>query len=475
MLLEVVFSLSFSPHPAFTTSMMSTKARNPSTEHPKNGSSRFFKPNYKQIHARPLPINIHPLPPLIPQNPLSLLQICFMYLYQLINPPASHDQSCRGLYSLKTRSVHVVDEQSIRILWENGFFGKGNLSRSEPRWLDREKRRQGFEAKETSEEVTRRRREERREFKKERAKKERKTIEEKLVEEGKILPKDHEDANLNGMLGEQANQILHLEFDNLKNVSVTSTNSSSKNLMLDSAVEFQQPQKQRLYEGNFDKIEESAKEHLQLTPEEAFFLVFGIGVLKVDNGTGLSPYSTEVLFSIFRQNSYFPPCSLHELRPDDPFLLSYVVYHHFRSLGWVVRPGLKFAVDYLLYNRGPVFSHAEFAVVILPAYNDPYWHSSPTLAKQTEKKESKSWPWLHCLNRVQSQVRKCLLLVYVEVPRPESLAPTAKKSSDMLDVERGKELKTSNYDGYVHVTRILKRYKIRELLIQRWTPNRSRD
>lgn len=44
---------------------------------------------------------------------------------------------------------------------------------------------------------------------------------------------------------------------------------------------------------------------------------------------------------------------------DSPFLVNYVVYHHFRSLGWVVKGGLKFCVDYLLYKRGPVFHHAE--------------------------------------------------------------------------------------------------------------------
>ena len=52
------------------------------------------------------------------------------------------------------------------------------------------------------------------------------------------------------------------------------------------------------------------------------------------------------------------------LRFDNPFLINYVVYHHYRSLGWVVKGGIKFCVDYLLYKRGPVFSHAES--VLLP-------------------------------------------------------------------------------------------------------------
>lgn len=45
---------------------------------------------------------------------------------------------------------------------------------------------------------------------------------------------------------------------------------------------------------------------------------------------------------------------------DNPFLVNYVVYHHYRALGWVVKGGIKFCVDYLLYKRGPVFHHAEY-------------------------------------------------------------------------------------------------------------------
>jgi len=50
---------------------------------------------------------------------------------------------------------------------------------------------------------------------------------------------------------------------------------------------------------------------------------------------------------LFRKHSYFPALENEaDLQPDDTFLLNYVVYHHFRSLGWVVRPGVKFGVEY---------------------------------------------------------------------------------------------------------------------------------
>jgi len=53
---------------------------------------------------------------------------------------------------------------------------------------------------------------------------------------------------------------------------------------------------------------------------------------------------------------------MQPLQLDNPFLINYVVYHHYRSLGWVVKGGIKFCVDYLLYKRGPVFSHAEWVM-----------------------------------------------------------------------------------------------------------------
>lgn len=40
------------------------------------------------------------------------------------------------------------------------------------------------------------------------------------------------------------------------------------------------------------------------------------------------------------------------------------VYMHFRQLGYVVRHGLSFGAEWLLYQDGPVFSHAFASVCI---------------------------------------------------------------------------------------------------------------
>ena len=51
-----------------------------------------------------------------------------------------------------------------------------------------------------------------------------------------------------------------------------------------------------------------------------------------------------------------------DFAPDNPFVVQYAVVHHYRSLGWVIKSGVKFCADYLLYKRGPVFSHAEYVL-----------------------------------------------------------------------------------------------------------------
>ncbi|MCJ1285467.1 tRNA-splicing endonuclease subunit Sen2 [Xylographa opegraphella] len=326
-------------------------------------------------------------------------------------------------------------------------------------------RRKGIIVGETSEEITRRRREERREFKKERARKERETIE-SLLKEEKIpmtedplvqsigvskFPKDQ--SELSGTAKDTDDQVMSNDaFHDSCNPAkaVVSMTDVTKIPLSDPGKNHAEVEAdQNTYIEN--------QEHLQLTFEEAFFLTYGLGILEVENMESTEPVTTHALLTLFRVSSYFPSCATSDLRSDDPFLLSYVVYHHFRSLGWVVRSGVKFAVDYLLYNRGPVFSHAEFAVMVLPSYRHPYWRETTDRAMHADRKESKSWWWLHCVNRVQSQVKKSLVLAYVEIPPP----------------------RTTVVDDYAHsqpdISQMLKSYRVRELIVKRWIPNRSRD
>ncbi|KAI4196596.1 MAG: hypothetical protein LQ350_006468 [Teloschistes chrysophthalmus] len=437
-----------------------------------NPRPRSLRPNYNKIHAQPLPIKTYPLPILIPHNPLSLIQIAFTYLSQLLAPPSSYPQPLfRGYFSAETRSIHVTDETTARALWEQGFFGKGSLSRSEPAWLEREKIRQGIVVGDTSEEVTRRRREERKQFKNERAKKEREAIEEKLAEE-------LQGGSFNSVTEDGLRRLeTQPSPNNAPMDTIALDNTETMAPSVDSIISSSMPppedegQDTSAALGEFDDASISLlrssglspkviinQEHLQLNFEEAFFLVYGLGVLEVQAASNSERISTSLLFSLNCSHSHFPPEATTYLQPDEPFILSYVVYHHFRSLGWVVRPGIKFAVDYLLYNRGPVFSHAEFAVIIVPAFSDPYWSSTKALQAKADGKQKKTWWWIHCVNRVQTQVRKTLVVAFVEVPPP-------------ADAESGM---FSESGEIRHVGRFLKRYRVREVILKRWTPNRSR-
>jgi len=391
-------------------------------------------------------LTTYPLPAFIPSNPLSLLRLAYAFLSQYLFPPTSHaDGSGRILayYSAATRSVHVVDPSAIRLLWECGFFGKGSLSRSEPEWLERERRKRGLldaAPSQTAAEITRKRREERRDVKRERAKVEREALEKQLREEGKLPVVEimvDKDANMN----EDAPDGTAAEKEKAQEASGVLPNEQVK-----------QPSETQPSTATSETVEIINQEHLQLTPSETFFLAYGLGVLDIVDPTTKTLLSSPQLLRLFRKTATFPPS--HELaaqEPDDPFMLNYVVYHHFRSLGWVVRPGIKFSVDYLLYNRGPVFSHAEFGVLILPSYSHDYWSATPERKAAISKKERKSWWWLHCANRVQSQVRKSLVLVYVEVPPP-------------LEDDNGED-----------VGKLLKSYKVREFVLKRWSANRNRD
>lgn len=461
------------------------------------------RPNYTHIHRRLLPVETLPLPPLIPHNPLSLIAIALSYLAQVSVPPTR--PTYNGYFSSATSSIHITDEVTQRALWEMGFFGRGNLSRSEPTWLDNQ-RKVGL----TAEENTNKRRNERRQAKLERARKEQEEIEQQLSQElaptsegfdrheddetSKISPLPQErDSTLDHGLSSteqeespdptlpqnRANDTVHrfdewkktLDLNGLPTPPATSISSESshaeqnlkkspkqKTVRFSPTIEAREfdlssPVVSPIKAPGTSPLDEAVenKEHLQLSMEEGFFLSYGLGVLHVYNENQSRILSNMDLFALFRRHSQRSlHHAFHHPQPDDPFLLSYAAYHHYRSMGWVVRSGIKFGVDYLLYNRGPAFNHAEFAVVVLPSYIDPYWDTTEERRKYVERRSKKTWWWLHGVNRVQSHVHKHLILCYVDVP-----APSADKGTNI-----GRELS---------------RYKVRDVNLKRWSPNRERD
>ncbi|KAH6638738.1 tRNA-splicing endonuclease-like protein subunit Sen2 [Boeremia exigua] len=441
---------------------------------------RQKRPNYNEIHVKPLPLDVHPLPAFIPHNPLSIVRIAITLLSHSFRTPTSHKVVHNAYFSEDTQSIHVTDADSIRALWEQGFWGKGSLSRSEPQWLLAERRRRGIEAATASTQITQARREERKQFKLERAKAQREAIEQQLRQEGK-LDADGTVSDLvdDGTVSESPKGTLYTS----EAGDVVGPAGDSIVSAIDKSIADQAPT------WGHDAAAAAADEitdieHLQLTPEEAFYLTYVLGALDILDGnfvTGtsalpawyllrlysayaLSPISDTALISLKKMYQYrsrlasktaaLPPAL--QIAPDNPFLLKYAVYHHFRSLGWVVRPGIKFAVDYLLYLRGPAFHHAEFGVHIVPSYSHPYWSETPERVEYRKSKEGRDWWWFHRVNRVQTAVMKTLVLVYVEVPPPWD----SEAKQDALGVDIGA---------------VLKRYTVREVVFKRWSPSRNRD
>lgn len=407
-----------------------------STPTPKTARPRPPRQNklsFQQIHKQPAPLRVFPFPTFTASNPVSLVHLAVAWLSQIFFPPSPEPSVVHTAYwDNDTRSIIVTDEESMTALWQQGFYGKGSLSRSEPNWLKRENIRRGALQGMVSEANTDKRREDRIRAKWERARVEQEALEQKRLEEAKTaalaevaavppptvlastvpsapvgplellaLPNSDSDLamHLRGYARVSPDSMDSTEVS-LDDSALSGNDEADSNTTVSDSPEPKQrksvrfspdiqstvfqrtdppgpyhsvssspdhksktnavasPEAQAVPTAVLDPlsaiasaaetVEEAAvvnKEHLQLTPEEAFFLAFALGALKVQDTSTHNVLSTKDLFSLLRQNSYFPPRSSPYLQPDDPFLIHYAVYHHFRSLGWVPRPGIKFGVD----------------------------------------------------------------------------------------------------------------------------------
>ncbi|NXI98941.1 SEN2 endonuclease, partial [Psophia crepitans] len=166
-------------------------------------------------------------------------------------------------------------------------------------------------------------------------------------------------------------------------------------------------------------------EYLQLSLEEAFFLVYALGCLSIYYGE--EPLTILKLWEVFS-----------EVKPN--FKTTYMAYHYFRSKGWVPKVGLKYGTDLLLYRKGPPFYHASYSV--LAELLDDNFEGS--------LRRPLSWKSLSGLNRTTVNASKELMLCYLIRP------------SDMTE----KEMSTPE---------CMKRIKVQELIVSRWVSSRERS
>ncbi|NWW54090.1 SEN2 endonuclease, partial [Pedionomus torquatus] len=166
-------------------------------------------------------------------------------------------------------------------------------------------------------------------------------------------------------------------------------------------------------------------EYLQLSLEEAFFLVYALGCLSI--------YYSEEPLTILKLWEIFS-----EVKPD--FKTTYMAYHYFRSKGWVPKVGLKYGTDLLLYRKGPPFYHASYSV-IAELVDDNF---------EGCLRRPLSWKCLSGLNRTTVNASKELMLCYLIRP------------SDMTEEE-------------MSTPECMKKIKVQELIVSRWVSSRERS
>lgn len=277
--------------------------------------------NTKRTHEKaqtPLPIVLGDA---LLVHPLSWLRLIIRFFIGTRVPV------CCGTLDASSASVRVDDAFSIERLWEGGFFGKGSLSRSTLSWKTRMKRLLGLIGPNegiTSEERTFQRRVARRAFKRRRAE-----MEKKL---GLGLNKANDEESQELEINTEIKEVLEEEED-------------IEEVYGGSVTELGVEEQLEIF---------SSLEHMQLHLEEAFFLSYGLGVLKIDISKEMGVKTSMDLLLLFCSlssglNMQVESRIKQPVHADNRFLVSYVAYHHYRSLGWVVRPGVKFAVDWCMF------------------------------------------------------------------------------------------------------------------------------
>merc|ERR1712110_1352352 len=107
---------------------------------------------------------------------------------------------------------------------------------------------------------------------------------------------------------------------------------------------------------------------VQLGAEEALFLVYNSKCLHVYKGFGVK----DAWFK-FLSGTSFPLCYVsgdellhYFISKCSCFPHRYLSYLHFKSKGWIIRPGKQFGTDFLLYQSHPIISHSSFALTVIP-------------------------------------------------------------------------------------------------------------
>lgn len=355
-------------------------------------------------------------------------------------------------------SFKILNPIDMCIIWDNGFYGKGILSRSEPTWQNRMKikidnslksnlfnthNNNGYDDeieiikmndKIFSEEITKQRRLLRDAWKRER---------EAYFE----LEKNIKLKSINGEISNEDKTFLNAEKERLSKLKEDLTkgphgvnpelpigkinlSNTFKDKLNDNSLN------ETLRMEDFDLIIDSTNirniEYLELDPCETLFLL-QMNIIKVKLNEKYIKFNE--LIKLLVEN--FGPIIINE----------YVVYYHYKTLGWCVKNGLKFSCDWVLYSRGPPFSHAEFSVKVINENDLEYNFLNDNLIDYS------------AISRVVSGVKKCLILCFVDGPIIES--------TEWFDM-------WNEFLNDGDPIKLLNNFIVNEVSWKRWAPSRTR-
>ncbi|RKP02747.1 hypothetical protein CXG81DRAFT_17631 [Caulochytrium protostelioides] len=202
-----------------------------------------------------------------------------------------------------------------------------------------------------------------------------------------------------------------------------------------------------------------------LSAPETFFLAWGLGALAVVRDYGAPALSLSQLW-----RALFTVPETGALRVDA--LAGYLVYHHFRARGWVVRSGQTFGVPFALYTHGPVFGHAthvvQYETVITTQDARGIERRDATWVEDSRVEympTDASWYDVLTHARVSSQVKKRLLWVRLSLP-----GDLLRETLEVLE-------QTRDVDGVLPMSLMQQWFvlpRLAQVQVTRWNPDRTR-
>ncbi|EFH42636.1 predicted protein [Arabidopsis lyrata subsp. lyrata] len=128
---------------------------------------------------------------------------------------------------------------------------------------------------------------------------------------------------------------------------------------------------------------EKVKKWIQLSFEEAFYLLYNLKCIKIS------------LQGRCLENEVDTWLYMKSKRPNFPMFFK--AYSHLRSKNWVLRSGLQYGVDFVAYRHHPSLVHSEYSVLVQSGDSD----------------RLRVWSDIHCAVRLSGSVAKTLLTLYV--------------------------------------------------------------